>query len=78
MGQTESMTLIDEREKWTLDNIKPEEEVAVLTQTTLSVEDTSKAVKQIKRKFPKALVRNDAALVDRANNNTPDVSLSSL
>ena len=52
MGQTESMTLIDEREKWTLDNIKPEEEVAVLTQTTLSVEDTSKAVKQIKRKFP--------------------------
>ena len=59
MGQTESMTLIDEREKWTLDNIKPEEEVAVLTQTTLSVEDTSKAVKQIKRKFPKALVRND-------------------
>jgi 4-hydroxy-3-methylbut-2-enyl diphosphate reductase len=59
MGQTASMTLIDEREKWTLDNLKPDEEVAVLTQTTLSVEDTSKAVKQIKRKFPKALVRND-------------------
>ncbi len=58
MGQT-SMTLIDEREKWTLDNIKPDEEVAVLTQTTLSVKDTSKAVNQIKRKFPNALVRND-------------------
>jgi 4-hydroxy-3-methylbut-2-enyl diphosphate reductase len=58
MGQT-SMTLIDETESWTLDNIKSEEEVAILTQTTLSVEDTSKAVKQIKTKFPTAVVRND-------------------
>ena len=58
MGQT-SMTLIDETESWTLDNIKSEEEVAILTQTTLSVEDTSKAVKQIKTKFPIAVVRND-------------------
>ena len=58
MGQT-SMTLIDEREEWSLDKLKSKEEVAVLTQTTLSVEDTSKAVNQIKRKFPNALVRND-------------------
>ena len=58
MGQT-SMTLIDEREEWSLDKLKSKEDVAVLTQTTLSVEDTSKAVNQIKRKFPKALVRND-------------------
>ena len=58
MGQT-TMTLIDEREEWSLDKLKSKEEVAVLTQTTLSVEDTSKAVNQIKRKFPNALVRND-------------------
>ncbi|HJN59179.1 MAG TPA: 4-hydroxy-3-methylbut-2-enyl diphosphate reductase [Dehalococcoidia bacterium] len=58
MGQT-SMTLIDEREEWSLDKLKSKEDIAVLTQTTLSVEDTSKAVNQIKRKFPNALVRND-------------------
>ena len=58
MGQT-SMTLIDEREEWSLGKLKSKEDIAVLTQTTLSVEDTSKAVNQIKRKFPNALVRND-------------------
>jgi len=58
MGQT-VMTLIDETENWTLKNLKDEEEVAVLTQTTLSVEDTSRAVNQIKTRFPKAVVRND-------------------
>ena len=47
------------RGSWSLDKLKSKEDIAVLTQTTLSVEDTSKAVNQIKRKFPNALVRND-------------------
>jgi 4-hydroxy-3-methylbut-2-enyl diphosphate reductase len=33
--------------------------VAVLTQTTLSVDDTARVVKAIRQQFPDALVRND-------------------
>jgi len=58
MGQA-PMFLVDDH---TLTNI-PEwhalSEIAVLTQTTLSIDDTEKAVTKIKKKFPNALVRND-------------------
>ena len=35
------------------------DEIAVLTQTTLSVRDTAHAIEAIKGRFPQALVRND-------------------
>ena len=58
MGQT-AMDLVDEREGVNLPDWDPDTPVVVLTQTTLSVDDTKQAVAEIKAKFPKALVRND-------------------
>jgi 4-hydroxy-3-methylbut-2-enyl diphosphate reductase len=57
-GQTE-MTLVDEREKFDTTEWPDGQEVAVLTQTTLSVRDTAKAINKIREQFPDALVRND-------------------
>jgi 4-hydroxy-3-methylbut-2-enyl diphosphate reductase len=37
----------------------PDSSVAVLTQTTLSVGDTAKAIEAVRQRFPNALVRND-------------------
>lgn len=57
-GQTE-MTLIDEREGIDVPEFEGDPDVAVLTQTTLSVRDTAAAIEEITEKYPKALVRND-------------------
>jgi len=57
-GQAQ-MELVDERQEWELPNWDKETEVAVLTQTTLSVHDTAVAVDKIRQKHPDAVIRND-------------------
>ena len=58
MGQVE-MTLIDDNAPAELPSWADDDEIAVLTQTTLSVRDTAHAINAIKERFPQALVRND-------------------
>ena len=58
MGQTD-MALLDEREEFDLPDWEDDQQVAVLTQTTLSVDDTALAIKQVTDQFPNAIVRND-------------------
>ena len=58
MGQT-PMALLDDRESIELPDWDPETPVAVITQTTLSVDDTSRSIDEIKRRFPDVIVRND-------------------
>jgi len=58
MGQAE-MFLVDEREGVHLPDWSSDTPVTVLTQTTLSVDDTARAVERIQQRFPNALVRND-------------------
>lgn len=57
-GQAE-MELVDDRKDSDPPNWPADTEVAVLTQTTLSVNDTAKAVARIQKQFPNAVVRND-------------------
>jgi 4-hydroxy-3-methylbut-2-enyl diphosphate reductase len=57
-GQAD-MELVDERQEWVLPDWEQDTEVAVLTQTTLSVRDTAMAVEKIQEKHPDAIVRND-------------------
>ncbi len=57
-GQAD-MELVDERREWVLPDWEQDTEVAVLTQTTLSVRDTAMAVEKIQEKHPDAIVRND-------------------
>jgi 4-hydroxy-3-methylbut-2-enyl diphosphate reductase len=58
MGQVE-MTLIDDISDQALAELEADQEVAVLTQTTLSVGDTAQAIDAIRDKFPNAVIRND-------------------
>ena len=58
MGQT-PMALVDEREGASLPDWDRDTPVAVLTQTTLSVDDTRHVVEEIKRTFPDATLRAD-------------------
>ena len=58
MGQTD-MILIDERKEFPVDKIKDLKNVAVISQTTLSVNDTAKAIDNIKEIIPDVTVRND-------------------
>ena len=58
MGQVK-MTLIDDNAPEELPDWGDDEEIAILTQTTLSVRDTAHAIDSIKERFPQALVRND-------------------
>jgi 4-hydroxy-3-methylbut-2-enyl diphosphate reductase len=58
MGQ-ESMHLVDERDEMALPDWEPDKPLAVLTQTTLSVDDTQNAIDEIRSKFTDVLVRND-------------------
>ena len=58
MGQT-NMLLVDERKDFPSDKIKKLNNVAVISQTTLSVNDTSKAIDNIKELIPSAVIRND-------------------
>jgi 4-hydroxy-3-methylbut-2-enyl diphosphate reductase len=53
------MELVDERQDWDLPNWPKDTEVAVLTQTTLSVNDTAAAVEKIRQSHPDAIVRDD-------------------
>ena len=56
-GQAD-MKIIDDREKFDLDKSK-DDDVIVLSQTTLSVRDTQDTISKIKNVHPKAIVRND-------------------
>ena len=58
MGQVEMM-LIDDSADAELPGWDAEQEIAVLTQTTLSVRDTAQAIDAIRQRYPQALVRND-------------------
>jgi len=58
MGQVD-MTLIDDADPSDLPDWDSDTEVAVLTQTTLSVGDTAQSVGAIRARFPDALIRND-------------------
>ena len=58
MGQVE-MTLIDGDSGQELSSWDSDQEVAVLTQTTLSVADTAQAIESIREKFPNAVVRHE-------------------
>ena len=58
MGQTD-MILIDERKEFPVNKIKDLKNVAVISQTTLSVNDTAKAIENIKEIIPDVTVRND-------------------
>ncbi len=58
MGQTD-MHLVDDREPFRAPEISPQTPVTVLTQTTLSVDDTRRSIDQIKQNFSDVLVRND-------------------
>ena len=57
-GQSD-MELIDDRDDWVLPNYGNDEQIAVLTQTTLSVDDTSKTIKKNLDSKPDAIIRND-------------------
>jgi 4-hydroxy-3-methylbut-2-enyl diphosphate reductase len=56
-GQAD-MKIIDDREKFDLDKSN-DDDVIVLSQTTLSVRDTQDTISKIKKVHPKAIVRND-------------------
>jgi 4-hydroxy-3-methylbut-2-enyl diphosphate reductase len=58
MGQR-PMALVDEREGVDLPNWDRDTPVAVITQTTLSVDDTQRSIDEIKNIYPDIVVRND-------------------
>lgn len=58
MGQTE-MHLVDDREELNLPDWDADTPVAVLTQTTLSMDDTKRSIESIRGKFSDAIIRND-------------------
>ena len=58
MGQS-SMALVDNRDSFELPDWESETPVAVITQTTLSVDDTRHSIEDIKQRFSNVIVRND-------------------
>ena len=58
MGQTE-MHLVDEREQAALPDWDADTPITVLTQTTLSVDDTSRSIAQVEDRFSDVVVKND-------------------
>jgi 4-hydroxy-3-methylbut-2-enyl diphosphate reductase len=58
MGQA-PMTLVNDGHGRTLPQWNTDSEVAVITQTTLSVQDTSDAISEIQNQYPNTIVRND-------------------
>ncbi len=58
MGQA-PMALVDDTGPGELPTWDPDTPVAILTQTTLSVDDTARAISKIQGRFTDALVRND-------------------
>ena len=59
MGQQTGMHLVDDREPVELPDWDDDTPVTVLTQTTLSVDDTSRSIAQIEDRFSNVVVRND-------------------
>ena len=68
MGQTD-MLLIDDREKNNIPELDNNESVAVLSQTTLSIDDTKEISKTLKQKYKNSIIRNDIcyAVTNRQN-----------
>ena len=58
MGQTD-MHLVDDRESENLPEWDDDTPVTVLTQTTLSVDDTSRSISHIEDRFSNVVIRND-------------------
>ena len=58
MGQTD-MHLVDDREPENLPDWDDDTPITVLTQTTLSVDDTSRSIANIEDRFTNVVVRND-------------------
>ena len=58
MGQTD-MFLVNDRNELVMPNWDEDTPVTVLTQTTLSVDDTQRSIEEIKSKFSDVIVRND-------------------
>lgn len=58
MGQSD-MVLVDERGGTRLPDWERDSEVVILTQTTLSIDDTDDTVRNIKRAFPNSYTRDD-------------------
>ena len=58
MGQTD-MHLVDDRELANLPDWDDDTPITVLTQTTLSVDDTSRSIDHIEDRFSNVIVRND-------------------
>ncbi len=58
MGQT-GMHLIDDRESIDFPDWETDTPIAVLTQTTLSVDDTKRSIDEIRKQFKNVIVRND-------------------
>ena len=58
MGQ-ENMYLIDDRQQLDFPNWESNSPIAVLTQTTLSIDDTQNSINEIKARFSDVIVRND-------------------
>ena len=58
MGQTE-MALVDDREPFAPPDWEGDTPVVVLTQTTLSMDDTRNSIERVQSRFSDTLVRND-------------------
>ncbi len=58
MGQA-PMFLVDDRASKELPDWEPDTPIAVLTQTTLSVDDTQDSIDQLRERFGNVVVRND-------------------
>lgn len=58
MGQTE-MLLVDERDESEMPEWDEGTPITILTQTTLSVDDTQRSIEEIQGKFSDVIVRND-------------------
>jgi 4-hydroxy-3-methylbut-2-enyl diphosphate reductase len=58
MGQAD-MILVDDRQKNNIPEFDSEEKIVVLSQTTLSVEDTKQISNSIKDKYKNSILRND-------------------
>ena len=76
MGQTD-MYLVDDRESENLPEWDDDTPVTVLTQTTLSVDDTSRSIAHIEDRFSDVVVRNDLCYAT-TNRQTAVKELSSL
>jgi len=68
MGQAD-MILIDDREKNNIPKLNNSESIAVLSQTTLSIDDTKSISNKLKQKFKNSIIRNDIcyAVTNRQN-----------